>query len=98
MLALQSSRRNVLATTSAGLPTIASISSPIIVRRVISATNRFKKIQWQPFGVSFFSLDFETHIESRINDRGMLFCLLLQHCEEKVKPKINHDVGKDEMA
>ena len=58
----------------------------------------FKKFNENPPEFCSFILNFETHIESRVNDPRMLFCLLLQHCEERVKPKIDHYVGRGEMA
>ena len=58
----------------------------------------FKKFNSNPLEFRSFILNFETYIESRVNDPRILFCLLLQHCEERVKPKIDHYVGRGEMA
>ena len=38
---------------------------------------------------SFFN-NFEMHIEPRVCDERMLFCLLLQHCSGSKQNQVNH--------
>ena len=45
-----------------------------------------------------FLTSFETYIEPRVHDKKMLFCLLLQHCEDRVRLKIEHFGERDEQA
>ena len=45
-----------------------------------------------------FITNFETHVESRIKDPKMLFCLLTQHCVDAVRERIQHLEGKAEQC
>ena len=37
-----------------------------------------------------FISNFETHVESRLQDQRAFLCLLVQHCKDSVKEKIQH--------
>jgi len=50
----------------------------------------FKRFNGNLLEFKSFLTNFETHVELRVQDSKMLFCLLLQHCENKVKPKIEY--------
>ena len=58
----------------------------------------FKKFNGNPLEFKSFIADFETHIEPRVIDNQMLFSLLLQHCEDKIKPKIEHYAERGALA
>ena len=47
-----------------------------------------------PLKYTSFRNNFETHIESKFRDPKILLCLLLQHCEVKVKNQIEHFSNK----
>ena len=40
-------------------------------------------------------LNFETHIESRFHDPKILLCLLFQHCDRKIRNRIQDFSDKD---
>ena len=48
------------------------------------------KFDGNPFNYRNFMLNFETHIESRFRDPKILLCLLLQHCDRKIRDRIQH--------
>ena len=58
----------------------------------------FEKFNGNPLEFKTFLTSFETYIEPRVHDKKMLFCLLLQHCEDKVRLKIEHFGERDEQA
>ena len=58
----------------------------------------FKRFNGNPLAYRAFISNFETHVEPRLNDQRMLFCLLLQHCESNVRDKIEHFSGRGSMA
>ena len=58
----------------------------------------FKKFNGNPLEFKIFLSSFETYIEPRVHDKKMLFCLLLQHCEDRVRLKIEHFGERDEQA
>ena len=43
-----------------------------------------------PLEFNSFLINFEAHLEPRVHDQKMLFCLLLQHCETSVKKRIEY--------
>ena len=48
----------------------------------------FKKFNSNPLKFKSFITNFESHVEQRVQNKKLLFCLLLQHCADKVKLKI----------
>ena len=58
----------------------------------------FKKFNGNPLEFRSFISNFETHVEPRVHDNTMLFCLLLQHCEDKIKSKIEHYADRGTFA
>ena len=48
------------------------------------------KFSGDPLEFELFISNFETHVESRLQDQRALFCLLVQHCTDPVKEKIQH--------
>ena len=48
------------------------------------------KFDGNPLNYRNFMLNFETHIESRFRDPKILLCLLLQHCDRKIRDRIQH--------
>ena len=42
--------------------------------------------------------NFETHIEPRVQDQKMLFCLLTQHCVDSVPQRIQHLAVKGDQC
>ena len=54
----------------------------------------FKRFNGNP--LTFIS-NFEAHVEPRLNDQRMLFCLL-QHCKSNIKDKIEHFSERGSMA
>ena len=58
----------------------------------------FKKFNGNPLEFRSFIDNFETHVEARVHDDAMLFCLLLQHCENKIKTKIEHYADRGAYA
>ena len=58
----------------------------------------FKKFNGNPLEFRSFISNFETHIEPAVHDNTMLFRLLLQHCEDKIKSKIKHYADRGTFA
>ena len=58
----------------------------------------FPKFSGDPLQYRTFITNFETHVESRIKDPKMLFCLLTQHCVDAVRERIQHLEGKGEQC
>ena len=58
----------------------------------------FKKFNGNPLEFKSFITNFETHVEPRVQNKKMLFCLLLQHCADKVKLKIEYFGERGEVA
>ena len=58
----------------------------------------FKKFNGNPLEFNSFLINFETHVEPRVHDQKMLFCLLLQHCEASVKERIEYFSEKGNSA
>ena len=58
----------------------------------------FPKFSGDPLQYRTFITNFETHVESRINDPKMLFCLFTQHCVDAVREQIQHLEGKGEQC
>ena len=52
------------------------------------------KFDGDPLKYRSFRNNFETHIKSKFRDPKILLCLLLQHCEAKVKNQIEHFSNK----
>ena len=50
----------------------------------------FPKFSGDPLEYKAFMNNFETHIEPRVRDEKTLICLLLQHCSNDVKDRIEH--------
>ena len=48
------------------------------------------KFSGDPLEFKLFINNFETHVESRLQDQRALLCLLVQHCTDPVKEKIQH--------
>ena len=48
------------------------------------------KFSGDPLEFKLFISNFETHVESRLQDQRALLCLLVQHCTDPVKKKIQH--------
>ena len=48
------------------------------------------KFSGHPLEFKLFISNFETHVESRLQDQRALLCLLVQHCTDLVKEKIQH--------
>ena len=48
------------------------------------------KFSGDPLEFKLFISNFETHVESRLQDQRALLCLLVQHCTDPVKEKIQH--------
>ena len=48
------------------------------------------KFLGDPLEFKLFISNFETHVESRLQDQRALLCLLVQHCTDSVKEKIQH--------
>ena len=53
------------------------------------------KFDGNPLNYINFMLNFETHIESKFRDPKILLCLLLQHCDCKIRDRIQHFSDKD---
>ena len=58
----------------------------------------FPKYSGDPLEFKAFMNNFETHIEPRIYDQKALFCLLVQHCVDAVKKRIQHFAGKGDQS
>ena len=58
----------------------------------------FPKFSGDPLQYRTFITNFETHVESRIKDPKMLFCLLTQHCVDAVRERIQRLKGKGEQC
>ena len=58
----------------------------------------FRRFNGNTLAYRAFIYNFKTHVEPRLNDQRMLFCLLLQHCESNVKDKIEHFSERGSMA
>ena len=58
----------------------------------------FKRFNGNPLAYRAFISNFETHVEPRLNDQRMLFCLLLQHFKSNVRDKIEHFSEMGSMA
>ena len=58
----------------------------------------FSKFSVDPLQYRTFITNFETHVESRIKDPKMLFCLLTRHCVDAVREGIQHLEGKGEQC
>ena len=56
----------------------------------------FPKYSGDPLEYSSFINNFETHVEPRVKDQKMLFCLLTQHCVNSVRERIQHLEGKEQ--
>ena len=56
----------------------------------------FKKFNGNPLDFRLFITNFETHVEPRVHNKKMLFCFLLQHCEDNVKSMIEYFGEKDD--
>ena len=56
----------------------------------------FKKFNGNPLDFRLFITNFETHVEPRVHNKKMLFCMLLQHCEDNVKSMIEYFGEKDD--
>ena len=56
----------------------------------------FPKYSGDPLEYSSFINNFETHVEPRVKDQNMLFCLLTQHCVNSVRERIQHLEGKEQ--
>ena len=52
------------------------------------------KFDGNPLNYRNFMLNFETHIESRFRDPKILLRLLLQHCDRKIRDRIQHFFDK----
>ena len=50
-----------------------------------------------PLEFAAFISNFEAYVESRVTTQKVRFCLLLQHCVESVKKRIQHFAGGDEL-
>ena len=48
------------------------------------------KFDGNPLNYKNFMLNFETHIEFRFRDPKILLCLLLHHCDRKIRDRIQH--------
>ena len=48
--------------------------------------------------ITFRYLGFEKHIESKLINNKLLFCYLIQHCENTVKEKIQHFLSKGDLG
>ena len=55
------------------------------------------KFSGDPLEFKLFISNFETHVESRLQDQRALLCLLVQHCTDPVKEKIQHfsEIGQN---
>ena len=51
---------------------------------------KLSKFSEDPLELKLFISNFETHVESRLQDQRALLCLLFQHCTDSVKEKIQH--------
>ena len=51
---------------------------------------KLSKFSGDPLEFKLFISNFETHVESRLQDQRALLCLLVQHCTNPVKEKIQH--------
>ena len=58
----------------------------------------FPKYSGDPLEFKAFINNFETHIEPRELNQKALFCLLLQHCVDSVKKRIQHFAGKGDQC
>ena len=56
------------------------------------------KYSGDPLEFKAFISNFETHIEPRVKDQKMLFCLLTQHCVDPVRERIQHLAMKGEQC
>ena len=59
---------------------------------------KFKKFNGNPLEFKSFVTNFETYVEPRVQNKTMLFCLLLQHCANKVKFKMECLGERGEVA
>ena len=57
-----------------------------------------KNFNGNPLEYKSFISNFETHVEPRVRNSKMLFCLLLQHCGDKIKESIEHFSEKGDLA
>ena len=73
-----------------GFPPFPLYSRPVSYDELFLPRPDFTKFNGDPLEFQSFIANFETHIEPRVIDNQMLFSLLLQHCEDKIKPKIEH--------
>ena len=58
----------------------------------------FPKYSGDPLEFKVFINNFETHIEPSVLNQKALFCLLLQHCVDSVKKRIQHFAGKGDQC
>ena len=58
----------------------------------------FPKYSGDPLEFKAFISNFETHIEPRVKDQKMLFCLLTQHCFDPVRERIQRLAVKGEQC
>ena len=58
----------------------------------------FKKFNGNPLEFHSFIANFERHVEPRVSDQKILFCLLLQHCEGKVRDRIDSYTERGDLA
>ena len=56
------------------------------------------KFTGDPLEFKSFINNFETHVEPRVSDEKTLLCLLLQHCTNPVKDKIEHFSDHDDRC
>ena len=56
------------------------------------------KYSGDPLEFKAFISNFETHIEPRVKDQKMLFCLLTQHCVDPIREHIQHLAMKGEQC
>ena len=58
----------------------------------------FEKFNGNPLEFKSLITNFETHVEPRVQNKKMLFCLLSQHCAGKVRFKIEYCGEMGEVA
>ena len=52
--------------------------------------SELSKFSGDPLECKLFISNFKTHVESRLQKQGALLCLLVQHCTDAVKEKVEH--------
>jgi len=58
----------------------------------------FAKFDGNPLNYRIFINGFEKHIETKVSDGKLRLCYLIQHCEVKVKSKIQHFSNKGDQG